>query len=78
MQELTFAVIGDLHVGSVCEEVEAAIRIMRIRDNTVRSGLLWHERERWRPGPLGTLAGDVAFEWTLPERPYVYPDVRVK
>jgi len=40
-----------------------AIRIMRIADGTVASGLIWDGLAEQAPAPLGTLEGDRAFEW---------------
>ena len=50
-----------------------AIRILRIAGSTVRSRLIWDAAPPDPPGALGTLAGDVAFEWRIPARPFVYP-----
>lgn len=40
-----------------------AIRIMRIADETITSGLIWDGLAEQSPAPLGTLEGDRAFEW---------------
>ena len=69
-------------------EDTSAIRLMEIDDSiparrgsppsrsTVRSRLIWSGRDGEAPGELGTSLGDIAFEWTVPDRPFVYPRVQ--
>lgn len=43
-----------------------AIRWVELTNDRIRSWLIWDRTDSEQPAPIGTVAGDRSFEWTIP------------